>query len=509
MLYQIKRIPAGQYHQKPANAGSPIQIDFPLSDVMEGEANEDWNSGCPKYPLSSGPWLISPKTRDVLSTLNVFPPQNYTPINILHQGEIFEYFSFQSGEALINAEIKKDPDNPKLKRSMAYYDSSGDLRRLVYYKNTTIQKGFMYWVIPLEKSSILSAGFGKYDILFFNSMHGYVFVATETGKAALEKAGINGLSISPSKDVMIDEDGHIMDALPLPLTMAEVWQTEIIEKLLPKLRPNKLRSFIQENLRPALQIVMYSVDKGGLPATASKLFGKPSLPPGCQWPCNPEGSPLAFIGQFNLQEIREQHDIDNDFGISRGGMLSFFMDMKKSEEYAMGKRGHSKVYYFEDINELVPVDFPPDEKEWMEEFTEYQLLFQKFSMVPDRDSPISKLKGFDQTDAWWNLWNKIEDIEMASNLPTSSLHWHLFGYPKGCQGNMEYSAVYQSNPTLSWPPEINPAEELQWRCLFNFTAENHPVLTKFLGLGDFCFLIRQTDWESLNFSEVELVGQWT
>jgi hypothetical protein len=122
---------------------------------------------------------------------------------------------------------------------------------------------------------------------------------------------------------------------------------------------------------------------------------------------------------------------------------------------------------------------------------------------------VSKLKGFDKTDDWWNLWNKIEDMEMASNAPQGTLHWHLFGYPKGCQGNMEFSAVHQNNPPPHWPPEINAEEELKWLCLFNFSAETHPVLNKHVGLGDFCFLIRQTDWESLNFDAVELVGQWT
>jgi hypothetical protein len=509
MLYKIVRVPKAQYHPKPENADSPIQVDFPLTDVMEGEANEFWNNGCPKYPLSDGPWLISPKTRDVLSTLKVFPPQSYPSISLQHQGQTIDYYAFESGAAIVTAELKKDPELPKLKRCMAYHDSKGDLRRLIYYKDTTIQKGPMYWVIPIEKSYVLSAGFSKYDIVFLKGLHGYILIATEIGKTALEKAGISGLRISPADDFKIDEDGAIMAALPLPLTMAEVWQTEIIEKFLPKLRPQKLRSFIQENLRPALQIVMYSVDEEGLAATASKLYGRPSLPPGFDWPCSPEGSPLAFIGQFNLKEIQEQHDPENDFGISGGGMLAFFMDFKNSEDYAMGKHGHSKVCYFENVKELSPVDFPASEKEWMEEFTEYQLRFQKFSMIPDSDSPISKLKGFNQTDAWWNLWNKIEDMELASNQPNGSLHWHLFGYPKGCQGNMEYSAVHQNNPAMGWPPEIKPEEELPWRCLFNFSAEGHPVLEKFVGLGDFCFLIRQSDWESRNFDAIEVVGQWT
>lgn len=509
MLYLIKRTPSAQYHNKPAQADSRILVDFPLTDVMEGAANEGWNSGCPKYPLSEGPWLISPKARDVLSDLNIFPAQTFTSINIQHQGEIFEYFSLERAEAIINAELKKDPETPKLKRSMAYHDSRGDLRRLIYYKDTVIQKGFMCWVIPMEKSCILSAGFAKYDIVFLNGLHGYVLIANETGKNALEKAGIKGLKISPSTDVHIDEEDTIMAALPLPLTMAEVWQTEVIEKFLPKLKPKKLRTFIQENLRPALQMVMYTVDEEGLPITASKLYGKPSLPHGYKWPCNPEGLPLAFIGQFNLKEIWEQHDNENDFGISRGGMLAFFMDVKKSEDYAMGRHGHSKVCYFQNLEALSPSDFPENDAAWMGEFPEYKLLFQRFSMVPERDSPVSKLQGFDQSDDWWNLWNKIEDIEMASNAPNGSLHWHLFGYPKGCQGNMEYSAVNQNNPPQHWPPEINAEEELKWRCLFNFTAEAHPELDKHVGLGDFCYLIRQADWESLNFDAVELVGQWT
>jgi uncharacterized protein YwqG len=73
---------------------------------------------------------------------------------------------------------------------------------------------------------------------------------------------------------------------------------------------------------PAIRIEPQMVDEDTIPVGASKLGGRPDLPPDLAWP-ERDGKPLGFLVQFNLAEIAPY---DAEKVLPPSGMLYFFYD---------------------------------------------------------------------------------------------------------------------------------------------------------------------------------------
>jgi uncharacterized protein YwqG len=73
---------------------------------------------------------------------------------------------------------------------------------------------------------------------------------------------------------------------------------------------------------PAIRIEPQMVDEETIPIGASKLGGRPDLPPDMAWP-ERDGKPLGFLAQFNLAEVAPY---DAEKALPSSGMLYFFYD---------------------------------------------------------------------------------------------------------------------------------------------------------------------------------------
>jgi uncharacterized protein YwqG len=73
---------------------------------------------------------------------------------------------------------------------------------------------------------------------------------------------------------------------------------------------------------PAIRIESAMVDEDTIPVGASKLGGRPDLPPDMAWP-ERDGKPLGFLAQFNLVEVAP-YDVEK--ALPPSGMLYFFYD---------------------------------------------------------------------------------------------------------------------------------------------------------------------------------------
>jgi uncharacterized protein YwqG len=71
---------------------------------------------------------------------------------------------------------------------------------------------------------------------------------------------------------------------------------------------------------PAIRIEPTMVDEDTIPLGASKLGGRPDLPPDMAWP-ERDGKPLGFLAQFNLAEVAP-YDVEK--ALPPSGMLYFF-----------------------------------------------------------------------------------------------------------------------------------------------------------------------------------------
>jgi len=109
------------------------------------------------------------------------------------------------------------------------------------------------------------------------------------------------------------------------------------------------------------EIVMsVDTDAGAVPPQASKIGGKPWLPRDFQWPVyeSDEMRSLSFLCQINLEEVKSY---DRDGVLPSKGMLYFFYEC---DAFCWGfdpeDKGCARVFYFEDIEEFVPTQWPED-----------------------------------------------------------------------------------------------------------------------------------------------------
>lgn len=84
----------------------------------------------------------------------------------------------------------------------------------------------------------------------------------------------------------------------------------------------RLANQVEQLVLPAIRIDAQPVNEDELPVGASKLGGRPDLPPGVAWP-ERDGQPLGFLAQFNLAEVAP-YDVEH--ALPPTGMLYFFYD---------------------------------------------------------------------------------------------------------------------------------------------------------------------------------------
>lgn len=115
---------------------------------------------------------------------------------------------------------------------------------------------------------------------------------------------------------------------------------------------------IKKHLRNAIYID-YETDVTDIPTGGTKFGGRPDVPADFEWFRNDEGSPLAFLAQFNLKEI---HGYDRDNELPDSGMLYFFYDLENMPwDNLSPDENCLKVYYYDgEPSSLSPAEFPED-----------------------------------------------------------------------------------------------------------------------------------------------------
>lgn len=96
----------------------------------------------------------------------------------------------------------------------------------------------------------------------------------------------------------------------------------------------------------------------------SHLGGFPSLPTGTDWPRNPDGKPIHFLGQINLSDLPKETIVDHldepipNFPTS--GALYFFIDCEGFNIWEKPETSHQVIYYSGTVTGLKPTSAPAD-----------------------------------------------------------------------------------------------------------------------------------------------------
>lgn len=252
-------------------------------------------------------------------------------------------------------------------------------------------------------------------------------------------------------------------------------------------------------------------------AYRSKFGGKPAVPRGFEWPRfeaenydeEMANRPLSFLCQLNLDEI-SAYDTENV--LPKTGMLLFFYE-QESMRWGFDPEdvGCSRVYYFEEANELEVSEFPEDlPKEYI--VKEYDLLFETKASYPS----FEEIECYSDVDCEWDDYD--EAIENKGG--TNEVERHKFlGYANLIQGEMlteceRVSRGLYCGDNKSYEQTAESVKEdiknksKDWTLLFQMASiieTNYEMM--FGDVGNIYFYIRKQDLKERNFNNAWLVLQ--
>ena len=265
-------------------------------------------------------------------------------------------------------------------------------------------------------------------------------------------------------------------------------------------------------------IDLYIDGAGDERIAVTRFGGVPDVPKDFVWPVfemagSKEGPvkclPLSFLVQFNCADIAE---LDKEGLLPKSGLLSFFYEMD-SQCWGFDPRdkGCARVFWFEDVQNLVPADFPRDLQEEFR-FPVVGITAEANDYLPDWQDFATAKKEFEHD------WDQFEEERIMLGCEEDSNASKLLGWPDVIQNNMtcECELVtrghYLGN-TWDEIPEADIQYALQnsireWQMLLQLdTVETEDFGLMFGDCGRLYFYIRKTDLAERRFDRVWLILQ--
>lgn len=274
---------------------------------------------------------------------------------------------------------------------------------------------------------------------------------------------------------------------------------------------------LEKTARNSVRLTIGGDFGGGIGAT--KLGGKPDVPPDFKW-CYYEGGdyldgevksrPLSFLAQFDLAEISKY---DAEGLLPKTGLLSFFYELNTMRwGYDPKDKGCARVFYFEDTSVLAPAEFPDDLEEDLR--------------LPELKIGICCEKSYQcyedflvQRDPRTDLWEEFESAQKSLGIEEPGERSKLLGWADVIQGNMtrECELVSRGYYLGSGWDDIKPHDRQEaeqwanrdWLLLFQLDsvlADDRFELC-FGDCGRIYFFIRREDLAARNFDNVWLILQ--
>ena len=280
------------------------------------------------------------------------------------------------------------------------------------------------------------------------------------------------------------------------------------KKTTPKAVPN-LKSILEQLVRNEISITLNKADGS---VTGSRFGGKPVAPDHFEWPrfeaenYNGETAdrPLSFLCQISLEEIAS---FDKDSLLPHKGLLLFFYEQESARwGFDLADDGCSRVFYFENSEDLVLTEFPADLKE------EYRVKEYALSFCAGKSFPsFEELECHSDVDCDWDAYDEM--LEKADYDVESERH-KLLGYANLVQDEMltECERIsrgfscgdaksYQSTPDEEKADIKRSASD--WTLLFQMASiEDDDYELMFGDVGNLYFYIRKDDLKNKNFDNV-------
>lgn len=281
---------------------------------------------------------------------------------------------------------------------------------------------------------------------------------------------------------------------------------EVIEKYV--IEPYKKGTLGE--VRPSIRLKTTGMASKDLGRT--KLGGCPELSKEISWPKSKfNGSYLSFLGQINLEEVRE---FDEEGLLPNKGMLYFFFNLDSGDD--------GKIIFLDEVIELERAVVPEEFKEVKKSFVQRLFggksskrilkeslveMYKEYNM-PSWDSlrleKIQKSTGTDvkPIDAFED--GIFEDCYEEGETETTSNH-HLIGNYRGIQNEYhELDCVDFDFKDLENMELFEIEKALKWKLLFQFDSDNNLEVS----VGDWgriYFFIHEDDLKKQIFDNLKIV----
>lgn len=275
---------------------------------------------------------------------------------------------------------------------------------------------------------------------------------------------------------------------------------------------NNLNKILDSLCKNEISITTQKANKSKI-IYRSKFGGNPAVPVGFEWPrfdigdCDDETAniPLSFLCQINLEEICVY---DKENLLPKKGLLLFFYELDSMYcGFDPEDKGSFRVYYFEDVSQLVEMDIPTDmENEY--KVKEYDLSFSAKKSYPSYEE-------FDcchsDIEYSWNDYSEMLDQKGYN----SEIERHKFlGYANLVQGEMLTNCEITSRGLCMNEKNCkNISEDVKnaatdWILLFQMASIQDTDYELLFGdLGNIYFYIRKQDLKECNFDKVWFILQ--
>ncbi|MBE6654310.1 MAG: DUF1963 domain-containing protein [Ruminococcaceae bacterium] len=290
----------------------------------------------------------------------------------------------------------------------------------------------------------------------------------------------------------------------------------IFEKIFASKKSNDIENVLNSLVKNEIAITVRKAKSNG-DMHRSKIGGKPSVPAGFEWPRfeaeNYDGEianrPLSFICQINLEEIKAY---DKDKLLPDKGSLLFFYEQESMRwGFDPQDSGCSRVYYFDDISVLSPVNLPEDLNEEYR-IKEYDLRFASKTSYPS----------FEELDCHIDAdfdWEEYDEALERKGYDADFERHKLLGYADIVQNEMLTECERTTRGLYCGDPEsykntpkdqeeaINGAAK-DWILLFQMASiQDDDYELMFGDLGNIYFYIRKQDLAKRKFDKTWLVLQ--
>lgn len=275
------------------------------------------------------------------------------------------------------------------------------------------------------------------------------------------------------------------------------------------IREYRLEDIREDILRFALPSMRLLATRDQMDKARSKLGGIPDLPPEFEWPCARDGSPLAFLCQFDLPELRGTFA---EKELPQHGTLSFFFGAGDPFEHhvwgydpAHGDRW--KVFWFDGGTKLVRATMPDQIHERCL-YASFSVSFQNevtlsdWTRMQEDGLTISQEMRERYVDAFFDWDNHSDNHRLLGNPQLIQWDWRpecqLVTHGINCGTSKAYSSDEAKNIL---------AERENWRLLLQLDSDEDGV-RYWWGLGgSLYFAIRQEDLAERRFDRVWTILQ--